>query len=366
MATPAESMRLSAMRAAVYEKLQIGVGTISPTLAVLLGGVPNDKNTIPLIQRLFKNVLWSQGGSSADWRVVKTRSKATQSKGPLRTRNFVAKDLCANPSVQRYMFDATYGVGEGDLAENRHAGPHKLLDIKKASFDDAMAAVAADVAASAWAVNETNQAGGLTMFSPTNVAASTTYAGIAMNATATNGTDTFYYWRPTGYDYGTLTIAANLLAITGGLINSATVSEGADGTGRRIKPDAMVCDETLWPYVLSFVETKMSLNAPLKNLTILADTNADNVILHGVPLFWDANFGGATGYVDGSATEEILAITTDKFKLSTTNTKAEGLMTAYSTSDKDRSWLAGQGGVVLTGMQAPMFLDPRCFQVAYT
>ena len=368
MATARENARSASMRADILSTLTNGVSLSSPTAYCLMNGVPTGVEQPASEYRSMKNVLWGRGGSSFDWRHRMYRSKATQSTGPLRVRSFSEKDLFAKPTVSTYMFDQTWGVGEGDLEDNRHAGPQKQIDLKKENLQDAAEAIYAEIALSIWAINETNQAGGLTMFSPTAHGASTTYAGIAMDATTSNGTDTFYYWRPQGYDYGTNAIGSYLIAHLAALKQQMTFSLRSGGQGGFDVPDCGVMDPTMWPYVINYFEGKASYNIEkVTKLSILeGETKVPNVVIHGMPLFPDDNFGGATGYVDGSATEEIMLLTSSKFRLVTTHTKAEGLISLHSTSKDDMAWLAGQAGVAVTGKQAPVFLDPRGFQILYT
>jgi len=366
MATATENTRTSAMRESISKTITEGVSLISPTVYVLLNGVPSPRIRIPLGDRALKHVKWAQGGSSYDWRVKKYRSKANTSTGPLRTRTFVPVDLFANPSITMYMHDQTWGVGEGDLEANRHAGPQKIIDIKKESFTDAVSAVQTEIAYSVWNVNATNQAGGLGMLSPTSVAASTTYGGIAMDASTTNGTDTFYYWRPQGYGYGTKTIAGNLPELIGALKRQMTFSADSSGKGKRLVPDFAACDETLWPYLLAYYDSKASFNIDkAANLNLLEDGKFENIVINGITMFWDEYFGGATGYVEAAATTEFLMGTSSEFELVTTHTKAEGLIVTHTTGKTEMAWLAGQGGVAITGKQAPVFRNPRSFQVCY-
>lgn len=367
MATASVANKAAAMRAKVQRELSIGISLVSPTVYCLLNGVPKGTAELPLSHRALKNVKWAQGGSSADWRVKKTRSKGTVSTGTLATRNVAEKNLFASPSVSHYMFDQTWGVGEGDLALNRHAGDQKILDLRKENLQDAVDAIMAEFALLPWNANETNQNGGLTMFSPTNVGASTTYAGIAMNASATNGTDTFYYWKPTGYDYGTAGLSSNLIADVSTLSRQMTFSMTAGGQGLRRGPDFGVCSEELWPYLLAYWEINGVINMEkIENLSILGDVARRAIVVCGIPIFWDENFGGSTGYIDGSATEEILLGSADQYELRTTNTRGEGLMTIHNSGAALEALIAGEMGVVKTGMMASIFKDPRAFQILYT
>jgi len=355
------------MRAQVLRELSVGVSLISPTVFMLLNGVPGGNfQDIPLSERSLKNVRWGAGGTSLDWRVKKNRSKASTGTGSLGTREVAEKDLFAKPSISFYMASQTWGVGEGDLALNRSTGDQKILDLKKENLQDAIDAVTSELALMVWAPNETNQCGGLTMFSPTNVSGATTYAGIAMNATATNGTDTFYYWRPQGYDYGTKTISANLVEIVSSLARQMTFSQRAGGQGPISSPDCGVCSQNLFPYIEAYFESKGLSGDKMYNYQILSDLHRQAIMVGNIPIFWDENFGGSTGYVDGSATEEIMLLTTDKFELHTTQTRGEGLLSIKSTGSQEEAWLSGVMGVVKTGMMALAFKDPRAFQLAYT
>jgi len=366
MSTASVANRSAAMRAQVLRELSVGVSLTSPTLYMLLNGVPTGKfQDIPLAERGLKNVRWGQGGTSFDWRVKKTRSKATVGTGALRTRSVSEKDLFASPSISYYMADQTWGLGEGDIALNRASGDQKILDLKKENLQDGIDAVYSEMALMVWAPNETSQNGGLTLFSHANVAAGS-YAGIALNATATNGTDTFYYWRCNGYDYGTKTIAANVVEIVSSLARQMLFSQSAGGQGGVTGPDCGVCSEELWPYLAAYFEAKGITGEKLYNYEILTELHRQAIMVAGLPIFWDENFGGATGYVDGAAAEEIMLLTTDRFELATTQTKAEGLFTVRSTGQTDEAWLSGMMGVVKTGMMAYAFKNPQAFQIAYT
>lgn len=368
MATSRENARTSALRADILKTIELGVSKISPTVYCLLNGVPTSNRRIPLTERSMKNVLWARGGKTFDWRVRKYRSTANTSTGPLRVRSFSEKDLHANPSITTYMHDETWGIGEGDLEDNRHAGPQKIIDLKRENLEDAVQAVYAEIAASVWNVNDTNQAGGLSMFSPSAHGASTTYGGIAMDASTTIDGSSYYYWKPTGYDYGSDSIDSNLFEIIGSLKGQMTFSGSAGGHGGQyVTPDCAACDPTLRPYILAYFESNAAYNIDaVSNLNLLEDGDFENWIIGRVVLFCDDNFGGADGYVDASATEEIMMMTSKEFALPTTHTRDEGLISLHSTTKNDMAWLAGQAGVAVTGKQAPVFKNPRSFQVAYT
>jgi len=369
MATSRENNRAAAMRADIQKTLSCGISLASPTVYCLLNGVPDGTERPEQAFGSLKNVLWSRGGSSYDWRHLKYRGKANQSTGPLRVRSFSEEDMWATPTISTYMFDKTWGLGEGDLADNRHAGPQKQIDMKRESFALAVESIYAEYARAVWAPNATNQNAGLSLFSPTN-ADSASYAGIAMNSTTTNGTDTFYYWSPTGYDYGTDGMDTDLLVNIIALKDQMTFSLRAGGGGGFDAPDFAVCAKTMWPVISTWFQTNASFNIErVSNLQLLANrSKMPNIIVDGIAIFPDDNFGGSTGYIDaaGSALEDVILCTSSKFRLSTTNTKAEGLITTHATGKNERAWLAGECGVAVTGKQGFAFLDPRGFQLLYT
>ena len=368
MATSRENARTASMRADILKTLTNGISVASPTIYCLLNGVPTGDAQPDQEFRSLKNVLWGRGGTSFDWRHKKYRSKATQSTGPLRVRSFSDKDLYAKPTISTYMMDQTWGLGEGDIEDNRHSGPQKQIDMKKEALADAVDAIYAEYALAVWAANETNQNGGLTMLSPTAAGDGTTYAGIAMNATTTNGTDTFEYWHPNGYDYAAYDLPTYLVSQVGGAKQQMSLSMRAGGQGGFDAPDFGAMDPTMWPLVMAYFDAKASYNIErVSNLSLLAnETKMPNIVVHGIVLFPDDNFGGATGYVDASATEEIMLCTSSKFRLATTHTRGEGLISLHSTNKNDLAWLAGQAGVAVTGKQGFAFLDPRGFQCMYT
>jgi len=367
MALAKENARTSAMRAHIDRVVTLGVSLISPTMNVALGGLKKNFASGSLDSSSFSNVTWGVGGTSFDWRHIKYRSKATTDTGEFGVRDYDQPDLHANPSVSlSYLHHQTWAIGEGDLNKNRAAGPQKILDLKKERMADAAEAVQAEMALQWWNANETNHCGGLTMFSPTNVAASTTYAGIALDASTTNGTDTFSYWKSTGYDYGTKTFGANFIEIVGAIINQMRFSSTSGGKGRIQTPDFGACDPTLWPYILLYYDTKASFNIDKAVNANFLDQGFPNIKVQGVTIYADDNFGGSTGYVDGSATEEILLGNSKQMFVATTNTQAEGLVRSHATSEGDKAWLRGMAGVFVTGNTAFGVKDPRQFQILYT
>jgi len=366
MALAKENARTSAYRAYIDKTVSLGVSLISPTMNVALGGLTADLGKAGDVSA-FRNVKWGVGGSSFDWRHKKYRSKATTDTGQFGVRDYSEPDLHANPSVSlNYMHHQTWAVGEGDLNKNRHAGPQKILDLKRERMDDAAEAIQSEMALQWWNINETSHNGGLSMFSPTNHGASTTYAGIALDASTTNGTDTFYYWKCTGYDYGTKTFGANFVEIVGALISQMRASSKAGGGGRIQTPDFGACDPTLWPYILLYYDTKASFNIDKAANPNFLEQGFPNIKVQGVTIFADDNFGGSTGYVDGSATEELLLGNSKQMFLATTNTEGEGLVTSHATDKGDQAWLRGLAGVFKTGNQAIGVYDPRQFQILYT
>ena len=367
MALAKENARTSAMRAHIDRVVTLGVSLISPTMNVALGGLKKNFASGSLDSSSFSNVTWGVGGTSFDWRHIKYRSKATTDTGEFGVRDYDQPDLHANPSVSlSYLHHQTWAIGEGDLNKNRAAGPQKILDLKKERMADAAEAVQAEMALQWWNANETNHCGGLTMFSPTNHGASTTYAGIALDASTTNGTDTFYYWKCTGYDYGTKTFGANFIEIVGAIINQMRFSSTSGGKGRIQTPDFGACDPTIWPYILLYYDTKASFNIDKAANPNFLEQGFPNIQVQGVTIFADDNFGGSTGYVDGSATEEILLGNSKKMFVATTNTQAEGLVRSHATSEGDKAWLRGMAGVFVTGNTAFGVKDPRQFQILYT
>jgi hypothetical protein len=307
----------------------------------------------------WPKVKWGQAsGSSYDWRIVKTVSTATEDTGQLKTLDFDEPDLLANPTVSYYRTYKTWAIGEGDFELNKNDDT-KITSIRQDRMRDAKDAVYSKLADIPWNANETGQNGGVTMFSPTNVAASTTYAGIAMDAGA--------YWKCTGYDYTTSTIASNFPTIVDALGRQLTFSAEAGGGGKRKSPDFGVMDPTAWANVITYLVSKLSWNVNggtrPANANMLA-AGFDNIVFNGVCYFWDEQFGGSTGYIDGAAAEEILMGHSDQMAIVTSNSKSQGFLT--SKSDKSDPAVTGELGRYTTGMYAFVYRSPKFFQVAYT
>ena len=359
MALNKENARTTSMRSKIDTLLAEGVSLVSPTLSVWLGGIQKSAQGGDLTPNRFRNVLWNQGGTAYEWRVWKASASATRSTGELKVRDFDQPDLLASPSISYYMYEKTWGVGEGDMELNKNAGPQKIRDIKKDRLLHARNCVFRTLAGVPWGANETGQNAGFTLFSPTNVSSATSYAGIAINNS---------YWTPTGYDYGTKTIAANLYELMGAIKAQMTFSSTAVG-GQRVRPDAAACDPTLWPYILAYAESKMAVQVQTGTLPRnqnLVEDGFDNVVIHGITLYADENFGGSTGYIDSSATEEILVFDSSQCFVATTFSQSDGLMVTRQTTQDNEAFIAGQVGVVKTGMMAFGFKNPRAAQILYT
>jgi len=365
-----ENARTASKREQIEQAATNGISLYDPILMVALGGLKRDAKMGSLTASSFKNVKWGGGGDTYGWRHRMYRSIANRSTGELRVRSVEQPDLYAKPTISRYMLDRTFGVGEGDLETNRHAGPFKIRDIKRDRVEDAVDAIYAAMAAEWWNINETGKNGGLTMFSPTAAADGTTsYAGILMNASTTNGTDTFEYWHPNGYDYTTNALSTNLLRNLGMIKRQMTYSQRAGGQGKIESPDFGVYDPTLEDVILAYYQSKASFNinagATPANMNLFQE-QFQNYVIMGITLFPSDNFGGSTGYIDAVALEEIMIGYSNRMFLSTTHTKEEGLIKIVSPGPDQEAWLAGQMGVVKTGMNAQGFRDPRCFQILYT
>ena len=364
MALGKENARTSSLRATISKAVTNGISLVSPMLHVATRGINKSAKSQPVdYSKSWRNVKWGAAGgpqaSGYGWRITKTRSTADVTTGQLRTLDFDEPDLLANPVISYYMVDKTWAIGEGDLALSKKSET-RITSIRKDRMVDAQNAIYAELSDIPWNINETAQNGGLSMFSPTNVSGSTTYAGIAMDAGA--------YWQCTGYDYGnTLTLAANLFAIVSTLKRQLTFSEDAGGGGRRLEPDFGVMDPDAWVHLITYLASKTTWN--INDGTHPANANMleagfENIVINGVTLFWDDNFGGSTGYVDGAAAEEILMGHSSKIFLATTNSKSEGFVTANGLSNQP--WITGELGRFKTGMFCMGYESPKFFQVAYT
>jgi len=363
--------RKSSYREEIDDALTMGVSTVSPLFFTLIGGLRLNPKADRLDIGQYKQIRWGAGGSAFDWRVLKRRSTATMGTGELRVRDVAQPDLLANPTLYLgYMLDQTFGIGEGDMAKNRHAGPQKIRDILKDRMLDAEQAIHASLAKWPWAASEANQPGGLGMFT---AAATGTYAGVAMNATETYDGAAHYYWMPTGADIGSLTWVANLLTAQKAAKMQMTFSETAGGTGLRRQPDFGVWSQTAFLRAVTFAETKYSLHA--KDGVTPANMNMvengwDNMIIDNVVHFWDENYGYANS---GTAPGKYLSYNTTvgecmfgystEMELITTNARDDGLVGSYATDDNDMAWLAGKMGVFKTGIMTVRFTNPRYFQV---
>jgi hypothetical protein len=348
------------MRAKISRTLTNGVSLISPLWYLICIGLPRGGAIVPTNVEGWKKVKWGEAsGSTYDWRITKTRSSASTRSAQLRTRDFAEIELLANPSVPYYYVEQTWAIADGDLELNKNDDT-KISSIRQDRMTDAQDAVWAELANWPWYGTETGHNAGLTRFSPTNVAGSATYAGISMAAANA-------YFSPTGTDYGTITLAANLLQIIETLKVQLTVSKNAGGGGGRASPDLGVMDPLAWAQVLQYFSTKVVISVTGGNMPAnanLYENGFDNSVVDGVCLFWDENFGGATGYVDGAAVEEIMMGHSDKMHVVTTNTRDQGFIRALDWSDNPV--ITGEVGVFKTGMSALVFESPKFFQVAYT
>jgi len=361
MSLQSEAMRASAMRAKFSKKMTNGLSTVSPLWYLITMGIQKgSRDVAPIVENWRGDIGWGgASGTQYSWQITKTLSTADVNTDTLRTRDFEETDLIDTATVSYYNVERTWAVSPGDLDLNKN-DESKKASIRKTRRVDAEAACQKELLDIPHNINETNQNGGLSMYSPTSVGASTTYAGIAMDAGA--------YWQCTGYDYGSLTIAANFFDIFDALRRQLRVSKNAGGGGGLIQPDFAYCDPTAWTNVVTYYSSKLSINISDGNRpqnTNMFNAGFNNMLVNNIVFFDDENTGGATGYIDAVATEEIMMGHSSKMHLVTTASKKQGFLRA-EPSVKDNPAIAGELGLFKTGLFAFYVESPRFFQVAHT
>lgn len=363
MALPADTMAATSIRAKHSKVLTNGVSVLSPMWYLITMGLQKGrKDLIPSVENWRGDIQWNQGGKTCSWDIVTHRSTAEHNQAALRNIDFEEVDLLDTASVSRYNVERSWAISEGDAEANKNDDT-KLQDIRKIRRQDAQDSINARLVQIPHQSSETNQNGGLSMFSPTNAGNGTTYAGIAMNASS----DSNYYWRPTGYDYGALTLAANYLAIFDSVRRQLQVSKTAGGGGGIVNPDFAVFPAAAWTHFITFVTSKMQINVHSgdrpQNYNMF-QTGFDNVEILGVTMFPDSGFGASNGYIDAVAAEEFLMGHSSKIKLSTTASKGS-FISALPTVSKDPR-VTGELGRYRTGLFALYFESPKFFQLSYT
>lgn len=366
MAFAGEEMAGEANRNKVSRALTQGVSRKSAMLFLLTMGLFQTEKNIPSTLNNWRaDFGWSEAsGEAYDVKILINRPTATQrAKGGLRERSFNERNILDTASFSYFTIEETYGINEDDMRLNRDSST-RLVNIRKQERIQAEQSVIAQLINVPWYGDETGHNAGLTILSPTAKGASTTLGGIAMDATDDNSIE---YWAPAGYDYGTDTIAADLLTISEGTIDATEVSQTSGGLGI-VRPDFAALDPLAWIQLLKFTEDNLQINissgtAP-RNLNMF-QAGIPNVDLNGVIHFRDHQFGGSTGYVDGAAAEEIMYGSSKAIKLVTVNSKSEGLIRALPVI-KNSPLVTGELGVFKVDPFALVITDPKKFGLAYT
>ncbi len=360
MATPAENQFAYSNVENYSRAVTNGISAYRPLTYVMTMGISQAKTVRKQSVDNWRNVRWGDAhGTQYGWNLRKTAGEASIVSRHLRTRDFVERETIANPAVQYYGIEETWGVGEGDLELNQ--GDTVRVNMVREAQVYARNAVYLKFANTFWNSTETGQNGGLSMFSPTKVAASIPYASIAMDYTYDS---TYYPWKPVGYDYGTLTLAANFLEIFMELRRQLMQTDSAFGDGAQRSPDFAVCSGAAWTEIMKYYSTKGSVNLErLQNFDML-QAGHEHIAISGVVLFWDSGFGGTTGYIDGAAAEEILMGYSNAPFIATCRSRKEGFVTASIVPDN--ATLAGKAGVFKTGQMGVGYDTPMHFGLAYT
>ena len=362
MATTPETVRSVSMRKKYARAMANGICLASPMWYVSTIGLKRDAEGQKITQEGWKNVEW--GGASGlqySWLITKTRSTATVNQGEATTRTFETVDLVDTATVSYYNVERTAQLAPRDKELNKNDDT-KLDNIWKTQVKNAEASIQAELAAIPWNENSTSQNGGLSSIGPTAVASGAPYpyAGISIVAANT-------YWSPPHYDYGSVrSLTSNLLAITSEVQTRLTVSENAAG-GRLLAPDFGVCDPTCWSYLYAYLEGKASFNlggSPPPANTEMFKNHYRNFFVNGLTIFYDENYGGDTGSIEGGATDEILFGHSNMMKVATHASKAQGFI--QSINQEETPIIAADVAVFKTGMFCWRMVSPKFFCLAYT
>jgi len=362
MATSRELARIRSMQTKFRPAIANGVSLISPLLRVMTIGLDRSARQSGITGTRWRNVEWDAGGLEYSWEIVSTRSTATVNRDEAATREFSEPNLLAKATIQYYNVEHTVMLSARDKALNKN-DETKLDNIWERRCRDAQDAIYAELAAIPWNENETNQNGGLSMFGATSAAAQTEYAGIALSATA----GTRDYWRPRNWDYDTASIAANLFPIVSYMKVQLSASSNPGGGGRYLRPDFGAMDPSAWLYVSNYIESNLSFNVNGGRRPInanLFEDGFDNMVIDGVTLFWDENYGGDTGSIEGGATDEIMFGHSNKMFIATSQSKREGFIKAITM--EEQPWLSADIGVFKTGVFCFGVEAPMYFGLAYT
>jgi len=346
-----DTRRGKAMRFACEKAIANGVSNINPLFWKMV--------------EKWKNVRYGAGGSTYDWLIRKALPTATTRVGrPLETRTFAERDAKDKPSVAWHSTEATAAINEGDYQQNR-ANETKLYNMFADEAEDAQAAIYVALSLGMWAPNETSQPGGLSLVAdPEGGTLTSSYAGLS-RVLATNP-----HWSPPDNDYGALTIAANAMEIITNCAGDVTKSAKASGQGAVVRPDFAAFSKASWDQLQVWIATKTTwlANAGGPKNDAMFEAGFPNVRIYGCDCFWDDDFGGATGYLDGAAAEEFVVGSSKMITLATTHTKAEGLVTSV-VSEGDSGPLAAllAGSVaVFKAYWTLKFTSPIFFTCAYT
>jgi hypothetical protein len=363
MSLPANAADALATRESHTRIMSNGVSIVSPLWYLATMGLPKSRTEIqPDVQSWRKDIKWAQGGKTISVDVRKGVGTGTVNADPFRYRDFAETFQHARATYDRYNVEHTWVISEGDIDANK--GDSQMFDLRGERRRECLDTVYNTLRTIPWNANETNQNGGLTMFSPTNATTPETYGGIAMDATDDHGN---YYWCPTGYDYGNLAIDTNFLSIYNGLWEQMKASSKGNSAGRVESPDFAAFSSASWAEFVAYVESKLSINVMSENAPRnfgMYDQGFHNVKLFNTVMFPDDDFGGPTGYVEAKAAEEFMMGFSKYLKLNTTAPK--GKFIRPTDGVKNDSMVAGELGAYKTGLFTFFVENPRYFQIAYT
>lgn len=367
MSTSAELARAQSFRTKYAKKVANGLTLISPTFAKVFRNRRSSPGTPLAVYQgqPTKGVEWAHGGDDYTWQITKSMPVAERNRGELKTRSFDQPYALAKAVVKKFNTEKTVAISEGDYECNQN-DETKLDNLWKRRSALAQASVYVAEVKGLWGLGTAalntaaNEPDGLAFIcTPGNVAAGS-YAGIDMATTNA-------YWTPTNYDYGTLSLSANLLEIIAKMKFDLTRSEEADGAGMINEPDMAPFNPTSWTKAIVFGASKYSNTntGGLQSLDLLVK-GFTNIWIDGVDCFPDKWWGGsASAYLESDASEEFIMGHSDRIGIATTSTKAQGLVRALMIEDPVVI-SAKQAGVFKTGMHTFFIESPVWFGLAYT
>jgi len=366
MAFAGPAMAAESMRNQVATAMTQGVVLKSALLFIVLMGVPKSGQAVPIELNNFRSDMgWGEAsGEKFEQKILINRDTATQrAKGGLRARDFVEKNIVDTATFSYYTIEQTCGINEDDLRLNRD-NKTRLVNIRKEETRMAEAAIHAQRVNVPHYATEVGHNAGVTVLSPTAVSGSTVLGTVPLDSQDDNDA---YYWKPGAYDYGSLTLAADFIAIIESTIDQAEVSSTAGGLGMT-SPDFGICDPDAYAKIMEFYQDKSTImlqgGSRPSNYNLLS-AGFRNIEIGTLTLIKDHQFGGSTGYIDGAAAEEVLVGNSKAMKFITCNTKKEGLIRALPVV-KDDPRVSGELMCYKVDPFAFVITDPKQFALAYT